>query len=235
MRTTICCLAAAVAVALPSSAIAQEEVTRTIANGGISVPGWTGRVDANEAAAGKTLADARLMPHGDGLHATTGPAVTYWNPANTVSGDYTVKATFTEQNYMALNSHPHPYGLFIGGHRMDTDPTYLYCAAYGNGRFIVRGFGPAAFQLNGRGAEHPAVHKAEGPGKPVTQEIAISVRGSQVSCAINGTTVASYDRSEVVQPGRLTTTDGIYGVRFGHNTDAMVSGLTVTRGIPVTK
>ena len=39
---------------------------------------------------------------------TTGPAVTFWNPANKASGDYTVKATFTEPKYMNLNNHPHP-------------------------------------------------------------------------------------------------------------------------------
>ena len=33
-----------------------------------------------------------------GLHVTTGPAVTYWNPANVAKGDYTVKATFKLTN-----------------------------------------------------------------------------------------------------------------------------------------
>ena len=215
---------------------AQDEVTRGVTNGGIFVPGWTGRVDASEAAKGLSLDSARLAPEGSGLRATTGPAVIYWNPANTVSGDYTVKATFTEENYMSLNSHPHPYGIFVGGHRMGTDQqSYLYCAAYGNGRFIVRGFGPAAFQMNGRGEVHEAVNKAAGPGQPVTQEIAITVRGSQVSCAINGTTVASYERMNVVTPGKLTSTDGIYGIRFGHNTSAIVTGLSAVEGIRVTK
>lgn len=223
------------ALATPLPAAAQDEISRSAA-GGISVPGWMGRVDAKEASAGMTVDSARLMPHGAGLHVTTGPAITYWNPANMATGDYTVRATFTEENYMALNSHPHPYGIVIGGNRMGTDQqSYLYCAAYGNGRFIVRGFGPAPFQLNGRGAEHPAVNRAAGPGQPVTQEIAVSVRGSRISCAINGTEVASYDRSNVVGFNRLTSTDGMYGLRFGHNTEVMVTGLAVERGIRVTK
>lgn len=223
------------ALATPLPAAAQDEISRSAA-GGISVPGWMGRVDAKEASAGMTVDSARLMPHGAGLHVTTGPAITYWNPANMATGDYTVRATFTEENYMALNSHPHPYGIVVGGNRMGTDQqSYLYCAAYGNGRFIVRGFGPAPFQLNGRGAEHPAVNRAAGPGQPVTQEIAVSVRGSRISCAINGTEVASYDRSNVVGFNRLTSTDGMYGLRFGHNTEVMVTGLAVERGIRVTK
>ncbi|MBA3889020.1 MAG: hypothetical protein H0X64_00665 [Gemmatimonadaceae bacterium] len=226
-------LALSLAAAIPAAA--QDEVSRSAA-GGIRAPGWMGRVDANEATAGMTVDSASLMPHGAGLHVKTGPAITYWSPANEATGDYTVRATFTEENYMALNSHPHPYGIVIGGNRMGTDQqSYLYCAAYGNGRFIVRGFGPQPFQLNGRGAEHAAVNRAAGPGQPVTQEIAVSVRGSKISCAINGTEVASYDRSDVVGFNRLTSTDGVYGLRFGHNTEAMVTGLTVTRGIRVIK
>lgn len=235
-RTHYPLLALAALCMLPAAATAQEEVTRTISDGGVSVPGWTGRVDAKEAEAGMTLTNARLVPHGNGMHVTTGPAVAYWNPANVATGNYTVKATFTEENYMALNSHPHPYGVFIGGNRMGTDQqSYLYCAAYGNGRFIVRGFGPAPFQLNGRGAEHPAVNKAAGPGEPVTQEIAISVQGSRISCAINGTEVASFDRADVVGFNKLTSTDGVYGLRFGHNTEAIVAGPTLIEGIRVTK
>jgi len=50
-----------------------------------------------------------------------------------------------------------------------------------------------------------------------------------VECAINGTVVASYPKSEVVGAGKLTSTDGMYGVRFGHNTEAVVTGLKVTK------
>jgi|TARA_B100000809_G_scaffold151790_1_gene149130 hypothetical protein len=53
--------------------------------------------------------------------------------------------------------------------------------------------------------------------------------GDKVECAINGTVVASYDRSEIVTTGKLKSTDGMYGIRFAHNTEATVSGLTVTR------
>ena len=52
---------------------------------------------------------------------------------------------------MSLNDHPHPYGIMIAGNDLGTpEQSYLYCAAYGNGNFIVRGFGPAPFQMNGR-------------------------------------------------------------------------------------
>src|SRR5207237_10320468 len=121
---------------------------------------------------------------GDALRVTTGPSVTYCNPANKATGDYTVKATFTEPKFMNLNDHPHPYGIMIAGNDLGTDrQSYLYCAAAGNGNFIVRGFGPAAFQMNGgRGGANAAVNNAAGLGELVTQEIAISVQGRLGVC-----------------------------------------------------
>jgi len=210
---------------------AQPETSRVVEGGGISVPGWTGKIDANEEKAGQGLKNAKLAQEGNALHVTTGPAVTYWNPANKATGNYTVKATFKESKYMNLNSHPHPYGIVIAGNGLGTDKqNYLYCAAYGNGTFIVRGFGPEPFQMNGRRAEaNAAVNKAAGPGEPVTQEIAVSVKGDRVECAINGTVVAGYDKSALITAGKLTSTDGVYGIRFAHNTEATVTGLSMTK------
>jgi hypothetical protein len=225
-------LAIAAVALLPgvSAAQGQMETSRAVAGGGISVPGWMGKIDASEEKAGQTLNASKLSKEGDALKVTTGPAVTYWNPANKVSGDYTVMATFREPKYMSLNSHPHPYGIMIGGNDLGTDQqSYLYCAAYGNGNFIVRGFGPTAFQLNGRGAPSPAVHKAAAAGEPVSQDIAVSVKGDKVDCSINGTVVASYDKSAVVGPGKLKSTDGVYGIRFAHNTEAYVTNLMVMK------
>jgi hypothetical protein len=206
-----------------------QDTNRPVAGGGITVPGWMGRIDPKEMSGGEKLENARLARDGDALHVTTGPAVAYWNPENTARGDYTVKATFKEARYMNLNTHPHPYGIFIAGNDMGTErQSYLYCAAYGNGTFIVRGFGPAPFQMNGRWSSSSAVNRASGPGEPVTQEIALSVKGNKVECAINGTVVATYDKSALVANGKLKSTDGIYGIRFAHNTEAVVTGLKMT-------
>jgi len=219
-------------VLVSSSIYAQEEgPSRSVAGGGISVAGWTGKIDGSEQKQGKTINDAKFAKEGAGFHVVTGPAVTYWNPANKASGDYTVKATFNEPKYMNLNTHPHPYGIVIAGAEMGTDnESYLYCAAYGNGTFIVRGFGPAPFQMNGRrGEANAAVHKAAAVGEPVTQEIAISVKGGRVACSINGTEVASYDKAAAVAAGKLVSTDGVYGMRFAHNTEVIVTGFGMTK------
>ena len=219
-------LAMLAAPAVNAQRMQMQEQNRAVAGGGIFAKGWEGKADGTG-----NVKEAKLTEEGGTFHVTTGPAVTYWNPANKASGDYTVKATFTEPKYMNLNDHPHPYGIMIGGNDLGTaNQSYLYCAAYGNGNFIVRGFGPKPFQLNGgRGETNAAVHKAAGKDKPVTQEVAVSVKGDKVQCAINGTVVASYPKSEVVGPGKLKSTDGVYGVRFAHNTDAIVTGLTVTK------
>jgi hypothetical protein len=211
-----------------ASAQAPADVSHAVQGGGIFVPGWQGQLDPG---AKEAVSDAKLTKEGDTLHVITGPAISYWNPANTASGDYTVSATFTEPQFMGLNSHPHPYGILIAGNDMGTaQQTELYCAAYGSGNFIVRGFGPAAFQVNGAHKEaNDAIHKAAAPGQPVTQTIALSVKGDKVECVINGTVVASYDKAAVVGAGKLKSTDGVYGIRFAHNTVGTVTDLKVTK------
>jgi hypothetical protein len=208
-----------------------QDASKAVAGGGINAAGWKGTVDPKEAAGGQVLSNSKLEKHGEMLMVTTGPAVTYWNPANKATGSYTVKATFTEAKYMSLNNHPHPYGIVIGGNDMGTpQENYLYCAAYGNGNFIVRGFGPTAFALNGnRPTPNAAVNKAAGPGQPVTQEIAVTVHPDKVDCSINGTVVGSFPKADVVTAGKLKSTDGIYGIRFAHNTEGSVTGLTMTK------
>ena len=231
MRRAYSHVMAVTAVVLAVSVASAQDESRAVAKGGISVAGWAGKIDAREAQSGQTLDNAKLASEGDVLHVTTGPAVTYWNPANKATGSYTVRATFKEPRYMSLNNHPHPYGIVVAGNDMGTDTqSYLYCAAYGNGSFIVRGFGPEPFQMNGRrGEPHAAVNKAAAAGEPVTQEIAVTVKDDKVECAINGTVVASYDKAALVAPGKLRSTDGVYGIRFAHNTEATVTGLTVSK------
>ncbi|MFN2579012.1 MAG: hypothetical protein ABR607_15145 [Pyrinomonadaceae bacterium] len=208
----------------------QQDSSRTVAGGGVTVPGWTGRVDAREASQGMTLNSAKFAREGDAFHIVTGPAVTYWNAANKASGNYIVKATFRELKFMNLNTHPHPYGIMIAGNDLGTDQqSYLYCAAYGDGKFIVRGFGPAPFQMNARGTPDAAVHKAAALGQPVEQEIAMSVKGDKVSCSINNKEVWTGAKSDLVTTGKLKSLDGLYGLRSAHNTEVFVTGLNMSK------
>jgi hypothetical protein len=237
MRFVLCTVRVA-ALAVASLALsgvaygqaAETETARAVAGGGIMAPGWQGKVDADAEKAGQGVKDSKLVLEGKALHVTTGPAITYWNPKNVATGDYTVSATFTEPKFQNLNTHPHPYGIMIGGNDLGTaQQSYLYCAAYGNGNFIVRGFGPEPFQLNGRREANDAVHKAAGIGQPVTQDIAMQVKGDTVSCIINGTVVKTLQLSDVVTADKLKSTDGVYGIRFAHNTDGIVTNLKMTK------
>jgi hypothetical protein len=207
------------------------DAARKVPGGGISAPGWKGKVDAGEASSGGAINDSKFEMKGSEITINSGPAGIYWNPANAQTGDYTVSATFTEPQYMSSNSHPHPYGVFIGGNKLDSDQaTLLYCAAYGSGTYIVRGFGPAAFQMGGRRpTASDAVHKAPDKGQAVTQEIKMAVKGSKVSCSINGTEVASYDKGEVTGAGKLDSVEGTPGIRVAHNVDVKVTNFKVEK------
>jgi hypothetical protein len=218
-------------VTIASTAVAQDAANK-VSDGGIKIAGWQGTVDKSGENGAMTVADAKLEPFGSGaMHVVTGPAITYWNPANKASGNYTVKATFHEPKFQGLNSHPHPYGIMIGGNDLGTEnASMIYCSAYGTGTFIVRGFGPTPFSVSSRRPEaNAAINKASAVGAEVQQEVALSVKGDKIECAINGTVVGSYNKADVIGAGKLKSTDGVYGIRFGHNTEAHVAGFAMTK------
>ena len=160
---------------------AQFDRDRVIAGGGVFVQGWTGKIDAGSTRQGRVLNDAKFVQEGNALHVTTGPATTFWNPANTASGDYTVKATFLEPKFMELNSHAHSYGIVIGGTNLGTDQMSYVVLRRVRGRerrWSADSRGPTVFTLL-RTSPNAAVHKAAGVGQPVTQEIAWRVKGWQ--------------------------------------------------------
>jgi len=207
------------------------DASRKVAGGGITAAGWKGKVDAGEAAKGGKIEDSKLVQVGSEFKINNGPAAIYWHPSSTASGSYTVSATFTEPKYMSSNDHPHPYGLFIGGNKLDTDQaSLLYCTPYGNGTYIVRGFGPAPFApgANRRPVASDAVKKAE-TGGSVTQEVAWVVTPEKAECKINGTVVATYPKAELVGAGKLDSLDGIAGLRIAHNVDVNVTNWKITK------
>jgi hypothetical protein len=230
---TAATLALAASLALHAQG-AQQETVPPVQNGGVFAPGWEGSLDPGQMSAPgvpSKITDARFAKEGDIFNIETGPAATYWSNANKATGDYTVKGTFNEPKFQNRMTHPHPYGVVIAGNDMGTENnTFLYCEAYGNGTFIMRGFGPKPFTLGApRATANPAVHKAAGIGQPVTQDISMSVKGDTVSCSINGTQVATYAKADVVGPGKLKSLDGVYGIRFAHNTEGSVSGFGMAK------
>jgi hypothetical protein len=220
-------VALAVALMIPVAHGQQADADRKVAGGGISVPGWEGQVDAAAAAKGMSIKDSKFVQEGEAFHLTVGPATTYWNPANTASGNYTVKASFRQAK--SDPGHPHPAGVFIGGKDLGTDTqSLMYCTAYGNGMFLIRAFnGKTVTNVTKRQA-HEAVNKAGEDGS-VTNEVAWSVKDGRAECLINGKVVAGFDRAEIVGPDKLASTDGVYGIRVSHNMDVVVTDFGVSK------
>ncbi len=213
----------------------QQDLDRVVPGGGITGAGWQGNViDAGALKQGRSITDSKFVADGSTITINAGPSGIYWNSAHMATGDFTVKATFAETNHLKHSGHPHPYGVFVGGRDLDTPKaSLLYCSAYGNGTAIFRGFAPAApngvFRLGGnRPIANEAIRKA-GPDATVTQEIALNVRGGNVECVVNGATVATYPVADAVGDGKLASTDGLVGIRVGHNLDVVVTGFGITK------
>jgi hypothetical protein len=182
-------------------------------------------VDRRAASQGKTVADSKFSSEAGGYRMSVGPAGNFWNDANKATGDYSVKATFKEHKMAA--SHPHSYGIFIGGADLESDTeTLMYCIAYGTGTYSIKTFhGAKVTTLVDREAS-PALHKADANGES-TNEIGWRVQGGKASCVINGTAVKTLDRAEFVAADKLTSTDGVYGIRVSHNLELTVTGLAM--------
>ena len=61
----------------------------------------------------------------------------------------------------------------------------------------------------------------------VVQEVTWNVKGDKLECVVNGTAVWSGTKADVTGDGKLTSTDGITGIRVSHNSDAVVTGFAV--------
>ena len=219
--------AALIIWAIPAKPAArgQQDADKKVAGGGVTVKGWTGRVDSGNRQ-GLAITDSKLAPEGSSMRLMTGAAALYWNPANVGKGDFSVKATFDEakQPY----NHPHPYGVFIGGKGLDGDqPQALYCAAYRSGNYIVRGFsGGKPFGIVQKPTPNDAIAKGAADA-PVKQEVVMRVSGDKVECTVNGASVWSATKADVTGAGKLDSTDGVTGIRVSHNSDALVSNFAV--------
>lgn len=222
MRYSILAVAALVA----STAVHAQDADRSV-KGGITAAGWKGRIDRRPAGQGKTINDSKFAAEGKDLRLSIGPAAFYYNPANTASGDYTVKATFKEHKMTA--SHPHSYGIFIGGADLEGDTeSLMYCIAYGNGTYSIKTFHGSNVQTLVNLEKTTALKQADATGAS-TNEIGWTVKGGKPSCVINGTVVHTFDKMDVVAGDKLKSLDGVYGLRVSHNVELTVSGFGMTK------
>jgi len=156
-----------------------------------------------------------------GMHVTAGPAAIYWNPANTISGNYTVKATFSQ---MKNPAHPEAYGLFIGGGDLGGDAqNYIYFLVRPGGEFLVKHRSGTATHNVQEWKANAAVVKPDDAGK-ATNSLEVRVGATEIAFAVNGTVVHTAPKT-----GMTARTDGIAGIRINHNLDVHIEGFGVAK------
>jgi hypothetical protein len=184
-------------------------------------PGWRMRVDESTSAEDPDdRPDLKVVTVGSGMRITGGPAGTFWNPKDAVTGNFTVRGSFT---LMKPSSHTNYYGLIFGGRDIEgPKQTYVYFLVAQNGTYLIRRrVGEEVTDVQGR-MTHAAVQRPDAKGASVNA-LEVRVAGNTVSYVINGMVVHTAPRGSLV-------TDGLVGVRVNHVLDVQVDGFTVQRG-----
>ena len=184
--------------------------------------GWKLRVDQSASASDPDAAGAiKFVTMGSGFHATNPQAAVYWNPANTVTGTYTLKGTFT---LMKPSGHTNYYGLVFGGSDLEgPQQKYLYFLVAQNGTWLIkRRDGEATSDVAAKAASD-AVKKPDASGKS-TNALEVRVVADKIEYVVNGAVVHTTPKS-----GATAKTDGIYGIRINHLLEVQVDGLAVSK------
>ena len=225
MRKTLFAVAL-VAVASPVLAQAAQQAkesdpTKTVA-GGISVPGWKGRIDPQAAARGLKLADAKFARAGKDIHITSGPAAIYYNPKDAVKGEYTVSATFTQTK---APSHPEAYGLFVGGSKLeDSTQSYVYFLTRGDGKYLINHRAGNDIHKIVDWTDTDATVKQDAAGKS-TNTLAIRATKDSVTFLANNKPVRTFTKAEM----HGFSAEGQTGIRVNHNLDVHVANFAVKK------
>src|SRR5687767_10871476 len=99
--------------------------------------GWKMRVDRSTSATDPDApGEIKFVTMGTGFHATNPQAAVYWNPANTATGNYTLKGTFT---LMKPSGHSNYYGLVFGGNGLEgAEQSYTYFVIAQDGNWLIK-------------------------------------------------------------------------------------------------
>jgi hypothetical protein len=184
--------------------------------------GWKMRVDRSTAATDPDApGDIKFVTMGSGFHATNPQAAVYWNPANTATGDYTLKATFT---LMKPSGHNNYYGLVFGGSGLEgSQQSYLYFVVAQNGTWLIKRRDGDATSTVAPKTPNDSVKKPDASGKS-TNALEVRVGSDKIDFVVNGAVVHSEPKS-----GAMAKTDGIYGIRVNHLLEVQVDGLAVSK------
>jgi hypothetical protein len=185
--------------------------------------GWKLRVDRSMSAEDPDAAGAiKFVTMGTGFHATNPQAAVYWNPANTVTGNYTVKGTF---KLIKAGGHSEYYGLVFGGSDLEgAGQSYLYFMVAADGTWLVKSRnGSGTAQIASSGSMSDAV-KMPGADGMSTNALEVRVMADKIAFVVNGTVVNTTPKT-----GQTAKTDGIYGIRINHMLEVHVDGFAVSK------
>ena len=184
--------------------------------------GWKLRVDRSTSATDPDAAgNIQFMAMGSTFHAVNPQAAVYWNPANTITGAYTLKGTFT---LVKPSDHTNYYGLIFGGRDLDNaKQNYTYFLVAQDGTWLVkRRNGDAATENVLPKTANDAVKKPDASGKSVNA-LEVRVAADKVDYVVNGTVVGSSPKAQVAN------TDGIYGLRVNHALEVHIDGVAAAK------
>ena len=185
--------------------------------------GWKLRVDRSTSATDPDAAGAiKFTAEGNTFHAVNPQAAVYWSPANSATGNYSLKGTFT---LVEPSNHTNFYGIVFGGHDLEgPKQSYLYFTVAQDGTFLIkRRDGDANTQNVAAKTPHAAIRKPDAAGTS-TNDLEVRVSADKVDYLVNGTTVHSTPKSALP-----SGTDGTYGVRVNHFLNVKFTPLTLTK------
>ena len=185
--------------------------------------GWMVRADRSTSASDPDGAGTiKFVTMGTGFHATNPQAAVYWNPANTATGSYTLKGTFT---LMKPSGHTNYYGLVFGGSDLEgAKQSYTYFLVAQDGTWLVkRRNGDTATDNVLPKAASDAVKKPGADGKS-TNALEVRVGADTIEYVVNGTVVGSTPKG-----AQAPKTDGIYGIRVNHQLEVHVDGIAAAK------
>jgi len=183
--------------------------------------GWKVRVDRSaEATDPDASGTIKFVTAGTGFHATNPQAAVYWNPANTASGAYTLKGTFT---LMRPSGHVNYYGLVFGGSALEgAQQSYLYFVVAQNGTWLIKSRNGSSTGTIAANTPNDTVKTPDATGKS-TNALEVRVGATKIDFAVNGVVVHTEPKT-----GALAKTDGIYGIRVNHLLEVQIDGIGVS-------
>jgi hypothetical protein len=184
--------------------------------------GWMVRVDRSTNASDPDATGAiKFTAMGSGFHIMSPQAGVYWNPANTVAGNYSLKGTFKLIKTSGFDEY---YGLVFGGSDLQgAEQSYLYFMVTDDGTWLVKRRTGASTDSVSEKTSANAVKKPDANGTS-TNALEVRVMADKIQFVINGTVVTSMPKT-----GAIAKTDGIYGIRINHHLEVEVVGFSVSK------